>query len=77
MCTDGVLSQLRCAECRQIKSDQFRDLAAKASLIALGGFFVWYLFFRSTEREDQVGQVESRIDASGLSPEPIAHRRRA
>jgi hypothetical protein len=75
MCTDGLLSKLRCAECRQMKSDQFRDVAAKASLIALGGFFVWYFLLR-TEREDLAGQGVA-IDAAVLLPEMIANRRQA
>jgi 3'-phosphoadenosine 5'-phosphosulfate (PAPS) 3'-phosphatase len=76
MCTDRLLSKLRCAECRQIKVAQFSDVAAKASLIALGSFFIWYLFPRSTERDDQAGE-EAPIHAAGQSPELIANRRRA
>ena len=44
MYTEGVLSKLRCARCRQIKLAQFWDLALPASLMALGGLFVWFLF---------------------------------
>lgn len=76
MCTEGVLSKLRCAECRQIKSDQFREVAAKSSLIALGSFFLWYLLFRSTEHKGQAGEAVA-IDAAGLPPQLIANRRRA
>jgi hypothetical protein len=76
MCTDGVLSKLRCAECRQIKSARFRDVAAKVSVIALGSLFVWYFFRRSTERDDQVAD-EVPIHAAGRSPELNAIRRRA
>jgi hypothetical protein len=76
MCTDGLLSKLRCAECRQIKFAQFRAAAATASLIALGGFFVWHFFLHSTEREN-VARKEARLHPTGLSPELIALRRRA
>ena len=75
MCTDGLLNNLRCAECRQIKSDQFRDVAAKASLIVLGGFLAWYIF-RLAEREDLAVQ-EASFHSAELTPELIAGRRRA
>jgi hypothetical protein len=76
MCTDGVLSKLRCAECRQIKFAQLREIAEKASLIALGGFFAWYVFFRLAEREDPAVQ-EISVQPTDLTPEYVASRRRA
>jgi hypothetical protein len=33
MCTDGLLSELRCAECRQIEFERFCSVALKAGLI--------------------------------------------
>jgi hypothetical protein len=33
MCTDELLSKLRCAECRQIKFEVFCDVAIRAGLI--------------------------------------------
>ena len=52
MCTDGVLSKLRCAECRQIEFERFYDVAAKLSLIALGGVLAWY-FLRGLHTEEK------------------------
>ena len=46
MCTDGLLSQLRCAECRQIKFEAFCDLAIKAGLILSVGCLVVNLITR-------------------------------
>jgi hypothetical protein len=43
MCTDNLLSNLRCAECRQIKFEQSYEFALKASLFALGGMLGWLL----------------------------------
>jgi len=76
MCTDGVLSKLRCAECRQIKFAQLREITEKASLIALAGFFAWYVFFRVAEREDPAVQ-EPSVHPADLAPEYVANRRRA
>jgi hypothetical protein len=49
MCTEGLLSKLRCAECRQIRFEQFRDATLKAGVITLSGVFVWFLVSRSDE----------------------------
>ena len=76
MCTDGLLSKLRCAECRQIKVDQFRDVAVKASLLALGGFFLWSIFFRRTASEDPAEQ-EASVHTADLTSVLHATRRRA
>jgi hypothetical protein len=46
MCTDGLLSQLRCAECRQIKVEAFCDVAIKAGLILSVGCLVVNLITR-------------------------------
>lgn len=43
MCTDELLSNLRCAECRQIKFERFYHLATKAAMFALSGIFGWML----------------------------------
>ena len=43
MCTDGLLSNLRCAECRQIEFDRFFEVLLRTSLIALGSLFAWLL----------------------------------
>jgi hypothetical protein len=72
MCTDGLLTKVRCAECRQIKFAQFREFATKASLIALGGFFVWHIFFHRTEREDL---AVKQAHPTRLSPELTPSRR--
>jgi hypothetical protein len=43
MCTDDLLSNLRCAECRQIEFDRFFEVLFQASLVALGSLFAWLL----------------------------------
>jgi hypothetical protein len=43
MCTDDLLSNLRCAECRQINFEPFYRLIAKAALVAVSGIFGWLL----------------------------------
>jgi hypothetical protein len=43
MCTDDLLSNLRCADCRQIQFERFYRFAAKAALVALSGVFSWML----------------------------------
>jgi len=75
MCTDGLLSKVRCAECRQIKFAQFREIVEKASLIALGGFLAWSIF-RLAAREDTPVR-ETSVHPADLTPELIASRRRA
>ncbi len=75
MCTDGLLSKVRCAECRQIKLAQLREFAAKASLLALGGFFVWDVFFRCPNAKTPAyGRPRPPAD---LTPARNAIRRRA
>jgi prophage antirepressor-like protein len=49
MCTEGLLSKLRCAECRQIKFEQICDATLKVALITLSGVFVWFLVSRLDE----------------------------
>ncbi len=46
MCTDGPLSQLRCAECRQIEFERFCSVALKAGLILSVGLLAIRLFTR-------------------------------
>ena len=46
MGTDGLLSQLRCAGCRQIKVEAFCDVAIKAGLILSVGCLVVNLITR-------------------------------
>jgi hypothetical protein len=43
MCTDDLLNNLRCAECRQIQFERFYRVAARAALVALSGIFGWLL----------------------------------
>ena len=43
MCTDSLLTKLRCAECRQIKFEQISKAVFHASLVVLGGIFGWLL----------------------------------
>jgi hypothetical protein len=50
MCTEGLLSKLRCAECRQIRLDQFCDATLKVALIILSSVLVWF-FVSSSKRE--------------------------
>jgi hypothetical protein len=50
MCTEGLLSKLRCAECRQIRLDQFCDATLKVALFTLSGVFAWFLV-SSSKRE--------------------------
>jgi len=47
MCTDDLLSNLRCAECRQIKFEHFFDITIKATLFALGAVFAWMMIRRT------------------------------
>ena len=49
MCTDELLSQLRCAECRQIKFEAFCDVAIKAGLILSVGCLVVNLFTKHSD----------------------------
>lgn len=46
MCTDELLTRLRCAECRQLKFEQFYDVAFVTLLIALTEAFTWMLWRR-------------------------------
>ena len=48
MCTDGLLSRLRCAECRQIKFEAFCDVVIKAGLILSIGCLVVNLITRNS-----------------------------
>jgi hypothetical protein len=43
MCTDDLLNNLRCAECRQIEFDRLFEVLFRTSLIALGSLFAWLL----------------------------------
>lgn len=55
MCTDDLLSKLRCAECRQVEFDRIFELCVRTSLLALGVTFVWLLVSHRTSPEsDQV-----------------------
>ena len=49
MCTDHLLSKLRCAECRQIKIERFYRLAAEATLVAVFAIFGWLLAVTPSE----------------------------
>jgi hypothetical protein len=42
MCTDGLLSELRCAHCRQIRFECFCAVAVRTSLIAIGAVIGWF-----------------------------------
>jgi hypothetical protein len=43
MCTDDLLSNLRCAECRQIEFDRIFEVLLPTSLVALGSLLAWLL----------------------------------
>jgi hypothetical protein len=43
MCTEGLLSKLRCAECCHIKFQHFFDWTFRVSLVALGAISGWLL----------------------------------
>ena len=49
MCTDGLLSELRCAECRQIEFDHFCSMALKAGLLFSLGFLAIKMLIRNAE----------------------------
>lgn len=46
MCTDDLLSNLRCAECRQFKFEEFFDFGVKVALFTVSGACAWLLFRR-------------------------------
>jgi hypothetical protein len=46
MCTDDLLSNLRCAECRQLKFEQFFDAGIKAAIFTVGSVCAWLLLRR-------------------------------
>ena len=56
MCTDGLLSKLRCAECRQIEFERFSNVVFKAGLILSVGYLALNLL---TARSDPPGSVSS------------------
>jgi hypothetical protein len=43
MCTERLLSQARCAECRQIRFEQLCDATLKIALITLSSVLLWVL----------------------------------
>jgi hypothetical protein len=47
MSSDDLLNRLRCANCRQIKFDQFYDFTLMILLIASAEFIGWLMFSRS------------------------------
>ena len=47
MWADDLLNNLRCAECRQIKFEQFYDVGLRVALLAFGGVCVWLLLRRA------------------------------
>lgn len=49
MCTDGLLSELRCAECRQIEFEHFCSVAFKAGLLLSVGFLAFRMLTRNAE----------------------------
>jgi hypothetical protein len=49
MCTEGLLSKLRCADCRQIEFERFRAVALKAGLIVTIGCLAVNLLVRSSD----------------------------
>ncbi len=63
MCTDGLLSKLRCAECRQIEFERFSNIVFKAGLILSVGYFVLNLL---PARSDPPAQAPAarRIDTN-------------
>lgn len=59
MSTDGLLSKLRCAECRQIRFDQFCDVALKTGMAISVGYLVIGLFrIVAPHRQGLASQVE-------------------
>jgi hypothetical protein len=46
MCTDDLLNNLRCAECRQIKFDQFIYVGIKVAIFTVGSMCAWFLLRR-------------------------------
>jgi hypothetical protein len=43
MCTENLLSELRCAECRQIRFERVCGIAVKAIVLAISGVFGWLI----------------------------------
>ena len=58
MCTDGPLSQLRCAECRQIKFERFCSVALKAGLVLSVGLLAIRLFTRRSDPAPQLRMMD-------------------
>ena len=59
MCTDELLSQLRCAECSQIEFEHFCSLALKAGLLLSVGFLAVRML---TLNADPATQRDSALD---------------
>ena len=51
MCTDELLTRLRCADCRQGKFEPYYDLAFMMLLIAITEAFTWMLTRRPQDRD--------------------------
>jgi hypothetical protein len=49
MCTDGVLNRVRCANCRQVKFEQFYDLTFALVFLASAQFISWLISNRSKD----------------------------
>jgi hypothetical protein len=57
MCTDGLLSKLRCAECQEIKFEQLWNAVVKGALFATAGYLLFSLLRRN-----------AGYSAAGLAP---------
>ena len=49
MCTDGVLNRVRCANCRQVKFEQFYDLTFALVFLDSAQFISWLISNRSKD----------------------------
>jgi hypothetical protein len=54
MCTDGLLSKLRCADCRQIKLEHVCHVLLKAGLICSVGYVLVSLIMRRADPVDDL-----------------------
>jgi hypothetical protein len=63
MCTDSLLNELRCADCRHIQSEKTRAFVGKLSLVLFGGL-LGYLLARSRRAvlasENDAGHTPAR-----------------
>jgi hypothetical protein len=64
MCTDGLLSKLRCADCRQIEFERLCKVALKAGLLLSVGGLVVSLLTRRADLAEQTPPANG-IDVDG------------